>query len=711
MAVANLVVAVRTTGAASLAAVGAGMRTLTSQVRSTSAAGSAQSAQLARDYQRAAQSVQTLSRAVGQARADQASLRQAAADANAEYERMRRLVAFMGQGASAQLRQRMVDAGIAAAQANTHLSHMNQNVHNLTLGLMQANTHAIGLRNALTASTGNQSSFFGRLSAQVRQLPTLLSSAMSSFNALPLQKQIMAAVIGIGVAVAPAIGAAIGGLITAALGAAVLGGGVALAVSASKNIQKAFTDVFGTIGRQAQDMAVNAFEIPLIRAATAFGAAWGSIRGDVSSMFLDLAHAVEPLADGIAGLVSGAMPGFREAVANAVPLLRELGTNLLPAIGKGLGEFFAVVSRGSGNLEGLRFLVAGLVGVLLELGYVIKFLSDGFDSFARNGEVIARFIDDATGRLIPVNGLILQSFEKMNAGAAGFARTLPSAIDAADRMNDPLIGLGQSARQVADEFHKLTDAIFGMVNKQLNLDEALTAWNAGLLKLRTELHAGKDATDQHTAAGVKNAQAVQGMAEKALSAHAAAIELAGGQNASKTAVAAANATYSAQIGVLEGVLRKMGFTEAQIRDLIGQYKAIPSSVTTTVTARFVVSGQYATYRDAVNSVGAGNVIRTKSGQIGFASGTKSAPKGWAWTGEDGPELVNFGGGEQVLDAKTSARAVAGSGGGITGGSAATLQVMPGAGGSGLERLFVDWLHSMVRSGQIRLRSGGVPVTV
>lgn len=33
---------------------------------------------------------------------------------------------------------------------------------------------------------------------------------------------------------------------------------------------------------------------------------------------------------------------------------------------------------------------------------------------------------------------------------------------------------------------------------------------------------------------------------------------------------------------------------------------------------------------------------------GFASGTPSAPAGWAWVGERGPELVRFAGGEQVL---------------------------------------------------------------
>ncbi len=39
---------------------------------------------------------------------------------------------------------------------------------------------------------------------------------------------------------------------------------------------------------------------------------------------------------------------------------------------------------------------------------------------------------------------------------------------------------------------------------------------------------------------------------------------------------------------------------------------------------------------------------------GYASGTQSAAPGWAWVGEEGPELMRFSGGEQVLNARQSA---------------------------------------------------------
>ncbi len=43
---------------------------------------------------------------------------------------------------------------------------------------------------------------------------------------------------------------------------------------------------------------------------------------------------------------------------------------------------------------------------------------------------------------------------------------------------------------------------------------------------------------------------------------------------------------------------------------------------------------------------------------GYAEGTQSALPGWHWTGENGPELIKFRGGESVMNAERSARAIA-----------------------------------------------------
>jgi hypothetical protein len=57
----------------------------------------------------------------------------------------------------------------------------------------------------------------------------------------------------------------------------------------------------------------------------------------------------------------------------------------------------------------------------------------------------------------------------------------------------------------------------------------------------------------------------------------------------------------------------------------------------------------------------GRAISIQVGSIGHgaranATGTRSAAQGWSWVGEQGPELVNFRGGERVIDAQSAKHA-------------------------------------------------------
>lgn len=57
---------------------------------------------------------------------------------------------------------------------------------------------------------------------------------------------------------------------------------------------------------------------------------------------------------------------------------------------------------------------------------------------------------------------------------------------------------------------------------------------------------------------------------------------------------------------------------------------------------------YAGLNYATHAYGSG-WMKALSGTKGYATGTRGAAQGWAWVGEEGPELVNFGGGETVLN--------------------------------------------------------------
>jgi phage-related tail protein len=63
-----------------------------------------------------------------------------------------------------------------------------------------------------------------------------------------------------------------------------------------------------------------------------------------------------------------------------------------------------------------------------------------------------------------------------------------------------------------------------------------------------------------------------------------------------------------------------------------------------------------TISSAYSTIGAGTSPGNGSAHFwanGFASGTPDAPSGWAWVGEQGPELINLHGGEAILPADAS----------------------------------------------------------
>lgn len=85
------------------------------------------------------------------------------------------------------------------------------------------------------------------------------------------------------------------------------------------------------------------------------------------------------------------------------------------------------------------------------------------------------------------------------------------------------------------------------------------------------------------------------------------------------------------------------------------------------------------------------------GLPGFASGTVSAPAGWGWVGEAGPELIRFRGGEQVLSTGDSGRL----GGGVGGDNAASVAAQVASKMDGMQvqitgaNMFADTIYAML----------------
>lgn len=598
------------------------------------------------EVRRLDQQVQTLGHAAPQALVEQlARAEDHLRDMEREEQRLRdtmedtaheaNRVARESNDAADQIARMTRDLALATAEAHRLRDAMNDaNRRSNSVG-SNAQRGLLGFRqqiNNLLGGGGNG----GPIAA-------LRNSIGQAWQAMPVE--LKGVIVGAGVAMAAflveAIAAAASALIITALGAAFAIGIAALAAKTSGVVQAAFKDTFKPIGEEATRFAQIA-EGPLVHAAASFGAAWSDAADDVREIFQTISPEIGDLADGLSGFIREVMPGLKAGAAAAVPLLRELARSL-PQLGAAASTFFTEISRGGdGLVKGLRLVVTIIGGTLIVLGQLFGFLTRQFDGFTNNLQAVLVVLAK-----IPGLGKLFQpaadAMARFNDTSDGSARSLDGVATSADgtalSMGRQADATSRAARAAYDLGQKMAD----LLGQELSLDQANLQFNQGLLDVAAAFKENGRQLDANTQKGIANREIVDQQIQKALAARQAAIDLAGGQNASKAAVDAANQKYAEQVGALEAVLRKAGLTTQQINDLIGKYREIPKNINTTITTEYRTIGSIP--KD--QRVGGGSIK-------GYAVGGRVTP-GLAMVGERGPELVAFGGGERVLNAIDTAR--------------------------------------------------------
>ena len=117
----------------------------------------------------------------------------------------------------------------------------------------------------------------------------------------------------------------------------------------------------------------------------------------------------------------------------------------------------------------------------------------------------------------------------------------------------------------------------------------------------------------------------------------------------QTAIGIANA-YARQLGLTQGQVHQL---DAAIQHYIGTLNRIPRNVDTTITQQIQQIGHL-----VGSGTGSGNPLGG-----GLQTGAQYAAAGVTLVGEQGPELVRFGGGEQVVPSWQTAGIMHGAGGG------------------------------------------------
>jgi hypothetical protein len=508
-----------------------------------------------------------------------------------------------------------------------------------------------------------------------------------------------------GVAVlGPPIGAMLSSVILAAVGTGVAGAGAALAIQQSDALQRSFTRTFREMGDGFKRFATG-FDDELFAVSERFGRMWDRIGDDFSNAFEKAQKFVEPLADGLAGLVEGMIGGggFNAAMDAAGPVIGALSAGL-SRLGDAFNSFFqSLADGGDGATKGMILLMDMLAGAVIVLGNTLEVLSKGFDFYTDAAEDYSAVMAGMLGWIPGVGDAWQKAAEKtgqFNDEANKTRSIVPIVGVEVDETGRALDRQAAAAQKAAREAQNLSNKLHQLLSDQLTAQQAAIAWEQAIDDISASFQENGRSIDISTQKGRENVQTVLAAVQAAEAKRQAAIDLAGGEKASADAIAAANAAFKAQIDQLGAILRQAGLTEDQISQLLSAYRNLAAApdITKRITYRVSASGPAALVNAAQQSGSYSSGIggRAKGGPI--MAGMPYV------VGEKGPELITPERDGYVHTAAQTARMLStGPSGGGSGspGRAATTATWTGS-ASGLEALFYRFLQGAIRTGKLNL---------
>lgn len=568
--------------------------------------------------------------------------------------------AFTGLGASlASLPGRMRALGSSTGQSIRSFFRMRQAVSSVAGAFQGPNGLWYTMRNGARALLLQRHQVTQNLTTWGRFVTAIGQGSSSITDSFLRMGTSQAGVITAGVvALAPLIGAALGAAITAAVGLGVAAAGIAIAAKQSDRVQAAFRDAFQPMWADLREDATVAFEGPLIASAARFKQVWSTVGDDVGRALQKAATFVKPLTEGISQFIENAIGGggFNKLLDAAGPVISALSRQVA-ILGDAFNIFFEEIgSAGPGLTKGLTAAFYVLSGAIVIIGGSINYLAHTFDFATTAAQFLTQAVSSsgaAAGAALPLWRYAAETIRLFNSEAGKTHSIVPLAGSAAALAAEGFYGAAAAAEKARRALSDLTDKISGLVNAQLGADQAALAFQRALDSVTQSVKDNGKNIDITTAAGQANIDMVLQAVSAAQQKRDADLKLAGGEKASESAIRAANAAFQAQIAQLEATLRKAGLTQQQIDALLGKYKElanapnISKTITTTVKTVFVEVGQPMK-------------VKTPGNQVAYASGTDYARAGVALVGENGPELVRFRGGEQVIPADETARMMADS---------------------------------------------------
>lgn len=366
------------------------------------------------------------------------------------------------------------------------------------------------------------------------------------------------------------IAVGVGGAITSGVMAVVGGGAIAAGIASQFNnpvVHSAVTEFGSWLSADWHD-ATASFVAPLTAGLTHLQTDLGPAIAQMKQGFAALAPYVETFAMYLGIAAQRFAPGLADAMKASGPAIAAIARDL-PILADGAASFFEQISKGSkGGVEGLDAMVRALSGYLTEFGYIIRFLSDGFDA-------IIQFEDKFFGTMAKIPGI-----GKVWQPLADYIHHVATSFDdtgqAIGATKKPVSDLKMATDLLNGALSKSVDLFDELFGKQMSVDEATLKYRQGLRDLTAEIDKNGRSLKEGDVVGDHNREAILQQIQAIEQLRTANIRAGMGS-------AEATDKYNQQLEALRQTLYGMHLNKAAVDALIDSYKSVPPAVTTHVS--------------------------------------------------------------------------------------------------------------------------------
>jgi hypothetical protein len=476
-----------------------------------------------------------------------------------------------------------------------------------------------------------------------------------TLGALPSQLK-GAAIVGLvagAAAAAPLVGSAIAGAVVGGVGLGGIAGGIALAAQDDR-VRSEASKLGNSLLADLQH-AGSPFVGPLLAEFGELGEIGQSFTADLHAGFVQLAPLIKPLVEGVRGFQQNIGPGLATLFEAARPAIRAVA-NELPEVASALSDMFDTISEDDRATQGLIGMLHAVEFLTRATGDFIGYLEYQYDWLTTNGDKL-NDIQDRLGPFGATWGITTAIFADESSNVID---SLHDARTATDDFNTTVVGLSGSMYDVVSSTEAARNALVDFAKTEQDQFDPM----ANLVhRLQDVKAAQKDYTE-----------AVKDHGRKSPEAKEADLKLAEAIIAANTAAANASGTFNGKLDpALRNTLIAGGMTEAQLRDIQGQFEAAATAgdkfaKVYTAQARLEFTTYRAGERDPGGAAGAlrdfvSSSSKKDPGGTGRALGGPVMADRTYRVGENGPEIVTFGANGNVIPADKSKAMLSGASGG------------------------------------------------